>query len=767
MSILVAGLLAAVLAPSVLAMSTPTKLSPRLDELATPALRSAPPADQAEELGLARSGPASLQRAGTAVVVDVRFERGAIARLGALEDAGARVLAPSRTYQTISAAIEPARLRALAAVPGVVSVSESLTPMVNSAATAVGGAGTCEGGEVISEGVEQLRVDEARQQFGLRGKGMTVGVLSDSFDAATAPLATDAQRDTEGNDLPGPAGSCSGQQLATNVLSDFAGGSDEGRAMAQIVHDLAPHAALAFATAFDLELSFAQNIEQLALPVASGGAGADVITDDVSYFEEPFFQDGPVAVAINKVTAAGVTYLTSAGNGNVVESGTGNEIGSWEAPEFRDTSCPPAVVTFTGGMASNCMDFDPGVGDDPTFGITVKPSSGFILDLQWAEPWFGVESDLDVYLLNAADKVVAEVDGDDIAAGRPVELMLWDNGAATAEVRLVISRCTGVCNPAANSAAKPRLKFIPIRRGAGIASIEYPEPSGGDVVGPTVYGHAGASSAISLGAVPYNASSAIEPYSSRGPATHYFEPVTGATPAPPLGAPQTIAKPDLAATDCGATTFFAQFFNGAWRFCGTSAAAPHAAAVAALMSQGAPAASVAEVRASLIAAAAPVGAFGPEAAGAGLVDALGALEDVGALATEDDPPSTAVSPVAPAPTPVAPAPIPVAPVAATPNPFEAVPPPPIGAPATFFTRKPSKVVRTASRRARVVFRFGSDQSGVSFLCKVDRARLRPCGKRLARRLPAGRHAVRVKARNAEGTVDRTPAVYRFRVKRVR
>lgn len=769
MSILVVGLLIAVMAPSALAMSTPTNLSPRLDELATPQLRAAPPAEQAERLGLARSGPGGLQREGDAVVVNVRFERGAIARLGALEKAGARVLAPSRTYQTIGVAIDPSRLRALAAVPGVVSVAESLTPMVSSAATAVGGIGTCEGGEVISEGVAQLRVDEARQQFGLRGKGMTVGILSDSFDAATAPLATNALRDIEGNDLPGPAGSCSGQLVATNVLSDFTGGSDEGRAMAQIVHDLAPNAGLAFATAFTGELSFAQNIEQLARPVGEGGAGADVVTDDVSYFEEPFFQDGPVAVAINKVTAAGATYLTSAGNGNVFESGTGNEIGSWEAPEFRDTSCPAAVVTFTGGMASNCMDFDPGVGTDSTFRITVKPNSGFILDLQWAEPWFGVESDLDAYLLNAADKVVAKVDGDDIAAGRPVELMLWDNGAATsAQVRLVISRCTGGCNPEASPAAKPRLKFVLIRRGAGISSIEYPKSSGGDVVGPTVYGHAGATSAISLGAVPYNASSAIEPYSSRGPATHYFEAVTGTTPAAPLGAPQTIPKPDLAATDCGATTFFASLVGSTWRFCGTSASAPHAAAVAALMSQGAPAASVEEVRASLVAAAKPVGAFGPEAAGAGLVDALGALEDVGALATAADPPSTVVERLAPPPTPVAPVPIPVAPVVAAPNPVEAVPPPPpTGAPATFFTRKPSKVVRTASRRARVVFRFGSDQSGVRFLCKANRARFRLCGMRLVRQLPAGRHVVRVKARNAAGAVDPTPAVYRFRVKRVR
>ena len=65
--------------------------------------------------------------------------------------------------------------------------------------------------------------------------------------------------------------------------------------MAQIVHDLAPGAKISFATAFVGEVAFAENIRGLA------AAGASVIVDDVGYFEEPFFQDGPVAAAINEV----------------------------------------------------------------------------------------------------------------------------------------------------------------------------------------------------------------------------------------------------------------------------------------------------------------------------------------------------------------------------------------------------------------------------------------------------------------------------------
>ena len=108
--------------------------------------------------------------------------------------------------------------------------------------------------------------------------------------------------------------------------------------MAQIVHDLAPGASLAFATAFSGELAFAANIRALA------AAGAEVIVDDVAYFEEPFFQDGPVAVAVDEVTAAGVSYFSAAGNDNLID-GEGHDIASWEAPAFRDSGgCPAAIA---------------------------------------------------------------------------------------------------------------------------------------------------------------------------------------------------------------------------------------------------------------------------------------------------------------------------------------------------------------------------------------------------------------------------------------
>jgi hypothetical protein len=85
------------------------------------------------------------------------------------------------------------------------------------------------------------------------------------------------------------------------------------------------------------------------------------------------------------------------------------------------------------------------------------------------------------------------------------------------------------------------------------------------------------------------------------------------------------------------------------------------------------------------------------------------------------------------------------------------------APGTFLRRHPPKVLRTAARTARAVFRFGSNEAGVVFLCKFDRARFRVCARRIVRRFGLGRHVLRVKARDRDGDTDPTPAVFRFRV----
>jgi len=729
-------------------------LAPPLATLAEPAVAAKPPAQQARILGFPTDGAASLLRRGDRLLVKVRFDHGAIASRSAIAATGAEVLNDSRRYQLATVAVTPAELESLAAVPTVAAVTPERTPKLYAAG--------CEGGSVISEGVTQLLVDEAREAFPLRGKGLTVGVLSDSFNVATqavsgGTIATHAKQDIISNDIPGPAGTCSDQQLPVRVLEEGPSGEseDEGRAMLQIVHDLAPHASLAFATAFSGELAFAENIERLAQPVSAGGAGADVIVDDVGYFEEPFFQDGPIAAAINKVTSEGVTYLTAAGNENIFDE-AGNEIASWEAPAYRDAgSCPTAVASLPLVFnPSHCMDFNPAGGlpeTDTTFEIEVDPGETLTVDLQWAEPWNGVSDDLDAFLLSESGELLSgSVEENVTGTQTPVEIVSQKNKSSTpTKFQLVVNHRLG--------AGTPRLKFLLMLDGPGLGETEYPQSNGGDVVGPTIYGHAGAASAISVAAIRFNSTTEPEKFSSRGPVTHYFAPVEGPLPAAPLLTPEELAKPDVTATDCGATTFFASNVGGVWRFCGTSAAAPHAAAVAALLRQGDANATAQEVRESLVSTATPIGAFPPTAVGSGLVDARSAIEDLPELTATEDGPSTVVPPLEQPVTPTPPTP-------SNPTPPSS-PPPPI-APGTSFLKHPGKVVRTHGNTARVVFRFGSDQAGATFRCKIDKGTFRACGSRTVRRFGLGPHTVKVVAVSSAGLTDATAAVFRFRVKHV-
>ncbi len=735
-------------------------LSQRLALLAQPSVRSASYATQAARLGVARQGPGSLLREGNRILAYVRFDRGALAGLDPLRARGARIVHASRRYQSVTVAAKPSQLRRLGRAPRVVAVTEALEPVA---------AAVCPSGEVVSEGVEQLHAGdetgEARDLSGVDGSGLTVGILSDSFDLATeaadgsGPVATKEADDVASADLPGEANPC-GDTSDVDVLEEMGEvfeeeePADEGRAMAQIVHDVAPGADMAFASAFNGEDVFATNIDALA------DAGAEVIVDDVFYFEEPFFQDGPVAVAVDEAVEDGVAYFSAAGNSNLFDS-EGREIASWETPLYRDAeSCPPEVQSLPGFNGSHCLDFAPGSQVDRTFGIKVAPGDTFAVDLQWDEPWEGVDTDLDAFLLNASGNLITGSAEDNGKSQRPFEVVQWENESASERtVQLVVNRFSG---------ESPRLKFALVAGGSGVTATEYPRSTGGDVVGPTIFGHNGAASAISVGAIRFSKSTEPEKYSSRGPVRHDFGPVTSTEAAAPLAVPEILSKPDVVATDCGVTTFFAGFTGAVWRFCGTSAAAPHAAGIAALMLEAEPGEAPSGIRSALQASADEVGAFGPCAVGSGLVEAVGALAELPSPETfvppECSPPSPEGSPedarapgdwgseVPPAPaTPVEPSGLPAQSIR----------------PRTFFRRRPARTIRTRAGKAKVVFRFASDQAGVSFVCRIDGDPLRACPQRLVRRFAIGPHTIRVYARDAAGNADLTPAVYRFRVKRIR
>ena len=245
---------------------------------------------------------------------------------------------------------------------------------------------------------------------------------------------------------------------------------------------------------------------------------------------------------------------------------------------------------------------------------------------QWAQSWNNVGTDLDIFLLNAATGAILTGSVDDQAGGDsliPSEVYSYSNATGSPiTVQIVLARWAG--------APAPRVKFLFTGSG-GITSVQFNSSTGGDIVGPTVWGHSGTPDGFSVGAVRYDTRTTPETFSSRGPRTLYFGPADGTTPAPPLGAPQVVAVPHMAATDGGANTFFGSNVGGTWRFFGTSAAAPHAAAAAALMWErllpGTLSRSTAFNAFDDTAHPVPTNG-GPTAVGVGLIDALGAAGQV-------------------------------------------------------------------------------------------------------------------------------------------
>ena len=335
-----------------------------------------------------------------------------------------------------------------------------------------------------------------------------------------------------------------------------------------------------------------------------------MIVDDVTYLSEPFFQDGPVANAVSAATAAGVSYFSAAGN---------NHRGSsYEAAAYRPlalASCPAAVASVG---AADCHDFDPTGATDGAFELTIPPGGQVSVDLQWNQPRKGVTTDLDLYLLGPGGAIASQSEGANVdqANQLPVEIVGATNPSTTdaTTAQIVVTRATG---PGGGDSATPRLKFV-------VFGSSTPQATNApDLTGHEIFGHSGTADAQSVAAINAGALGAPEPFSSRGPVTLYWQPVTGGgAPAGPLTPPTVLAKPDITASDCTATTFF---FGAGHVFCGTSAAVPHAAGVAALQLQHNPTATPAQVRAAQIASAVPIGSSGPDDVGQGLLQADAAV----------------------------------------------------------------------------------------------------------------------------------------------
>ncbi|HWM55612.1 MAG TPA: S8 family serine peptidase [Solirubrobacterales bacterium] len=192
------------------------------------------------------------------------------------------------------------------------------------------------------------------------------------------------------------------------------------------------------------------------------------------------------------------------------------------------------------------------------------------------------------------------------------------------------------------------------------------------------------------------------------------------------------------------------------RFQGTSMAAPHVAGVAALVRAAAPTATATEVVAAILAGASAMPQDNPARPTVthGIADACQAIAVATGVDFKVECPGSSENVIPPPP------------VDTGEGTSTVSPPPPLPALRTFFRKHPPRLIRTRGRSVRAVFVLSSNERDVTFACRIDGGLFRSCPVRLVRRFKPGWHAVRAAARAADGRADRTPAVYRFRVKRI-
>ncbi len=450
-------------------------------------------------------------------------------------------------------------------------------------------------GLVTSEGVNVIEADRVQASTpGYNGTGVKVGVLSDSYNDLGG-----AATDVSTGDLP-----AAGVQLVgSGDLSS--GGTDEGRAILQIVHDVAPGSPLAFATAFNTEGVFASNIQALA------NAGSKVIDDDVVYDDEPFFQPGIIAQAVNNVvTNDGVSYFSSAGNFSTQAYDTASPSSYGSNPLNFVTDTIPGIYS----TPESYFNFAPSGAPNDKMTFTLGHNGGIVLSMQWDQPFYstsGVTTDLDIFVLNhSTGAVVAYSADDNISDQTPLEVVGFQNTGSSASFDIVINKYAGP-NPG-------EIKFV------NYGSNEFGNTNFGTYAtnSSTITPHAAIANAMAVGAVPFYNQLTPESFSSYGPTTFLFD-ASGNR----LATPQTVAKPNLMAPDGVSTTFFGSGdINGYPNFFGTSAAAPHAAGAAALILQAKPSDTPAQVYSALESTADPnVGSGNVNQVGSGLINVYTAI----------------------------------------------------------------------------------------------------------------------------------------------
>ncbi len=477
--------------------------------------------------------------------------------LATLRRAGLRIDRVLPNHNLVRGRIRRKDLRRLAAL----DVVRSVQPVRR---------GHLRAGSVTTEGDALSRAPQARAT-GFDGTGITVGVISDGIDNVALSIISGDLPVGTGLPVP-PTSTCA------------AGEGDEGTAMLEIVHDIAPGATLRFSEGISDKLTFVDAIDCLR------DAGAQVIVDDIGFLDEPFFEDGVVAEAVRDAVEAGVSFHSAAGNAGHIH---------YSAP-FEATS---TVEGTYHAFASGPDLFDR---------MDIPAGGNLVCILQWNDRFGSSANDYDLELWDLSGPPVLIDFSANVQDGTqdPFEAVGVHNAGPLAHVGVRVRREAGVDRV---------LKLICL----GAVGLQHQTPEG------SIFGHASVSEVIAVGAIDVAdfGLNQVEPFSSQGPVEIFFP------------SAEERDKPDLVAFD-GVTTSVCPDESTCFDpFFGTSAAAPHSAGVAALLLSKNSCLSPAEVQATLMSAADDILAAGfDDVSGAGRLDAFDALTAPDAC--DDDNPCT-------------------------------------------------------------------------------------------------------------------------------
>ena len=523
----------------------------------------------------------------------------------ALTRAGAEILAvdPNWRHGVISARLPLPQAEAIGATVGVQSVMLAHRPIHR--------IGKVTAESSVVEHAKQANTAGVLSNNGFLGRNISVGIISDSYD--TAQGVPRASVGVAAGELPGPGNPDGYNQTVVNLEDDFSGGStDEGRGMAEIIHDIAPAAKICFHTSGISQSIMALGIRKLR---SNSNALCDVIVDDIFFPDEPFFSDGQIALAVEDV-ASGTTlpgkkvaYFSAAGNsGNngyssglhLLTGAQGQQANNAAGANKLDLSqVDPSL--YAGGFHN--------VGSNPSPAIAIPITTDSVIPplivFQWDDPFDAgaVTTDYNLLVFDSDGNYVDFLSGtdDNFSTDEPIELVELD---AEAKYFLVIALAgTKQTNPPTNPPPpQTHLRFISVND----ASLSGPNIATNAI---TTAGHATAKHANGVGAYVYNLLAqtnpsynqnglnpppgqyrpTLEDFTSNGGAlAFYFDPSGNR-----LTTPDIRLEPKFSAADGVDTSFFppnstTDFDNDGFpNFFGTSAAAPTAAGIAALLLEAA------------------------------------------------------------------------------------------------------------------------------------------------------------------------------------